>query len=166
MATQSIEELLDAKEVFKGKVIGIEPGAGLMRITREEAIPGYGLNDWELVESSTPGMVAELEKAVSTKNPIVVTLWSPHWAFEEFNLRYLEDPKGLMNPNGVEELQSIGRLGFANEYPEVTEWLSKFSITSEQLALLEAEIIKAENEVEGVENWLVDHKSVTDEWFR
>src|ERR687897_850230 len=46
-----------------GEIIGIEPGAGIMRIVEENAIPGYGL-DYELVESSTPAMISQLEQAL------------------------------------------------------------------------------------------------------
>ncbi|WP_078412279.1 glycine betaine ABC transporter substrate-binding protein [Priestia abyssalis] len=163
MDVQSIEDLKNHKDKLKGKIIGIEPGAGLMRLSRE-AIPGYGLNDWTLVESSTPAMLAELDKAVSNKESIVVTLWRPHWAFEKYNLRYLEDPKKLMNPNGAEELQAISRKEFSTDYPEVAKWLGKFKISSDQLAKLESEINNAKNEAEGVKKWISENSSVTKVW--
>jgi hypothetical protein len=37
-------------------------GLGLMRITGDDVVPGYGLEGMELVESSTPAMLAELKK--------------------------------------------------------------------------------------------------------
>lgn len=163
MDVQSIEDLKNHKNELKGKIIGIEPGAGLMRLSRE-AIPGYGLNDWTLVESSTPAMLAELDKAVSNKEPIVVTLWRPHWAFQKYNLRYLEDPKNLMNPNGAEELQAISRKEFSTDYPEVAKWLGKFTISSDQLAKLESEINDSKNEAEGVKKWISGNSSVAKAW--
>jgi glycine betaine/proline transport system substrate-binding protein len=165
MDAQSIEDLKSHKDELEGKIIGIEPGAGLMRLSRE-AIPGYGLDDWTLVESSTPAMLAELDKAISNKEPIVVTLWRPHWAFEEYNLRYLDDPKKLMNPNGVEELQAVGRKGFSTDYPEIAKWLGNFKISSEQLAKLESEINKAKDETEGVEKWLSENRTIADSWLK
>jgi glycine betaine/proline transport system substrate-binding protein len=165
MDVQSIEDLKSLKDELEGKIIGIEPGAGLMRLSRE-AIPGYGLDDWVLVESSTPAMMAELDKAVSNKQPIVVTLWRPHWAFEKYNLRYLDDSKKLMNPNGAEGLQMIGRQEFSTDYPEVAKWLGEFTITSDQLAKLESEINNEKNETEGVKQWLSDNKTVADSWLK
>ena len=72
-------------------------------------MPSYGLTDWNLVESSTAAMLSELDKAIANKEPIVVTLWRPHWAFEKYNLRYLKDPKNTMNPTGPEKIQSISK---------------------------------------------------------
>lgn len=160
---QSIEDLKNHKDKIKGKIIGIEPGAGLMHLSRE-AIPGYGLNDWTLVESSTPAMLAELDKAVSNKEPIVVTLWRPHWAFEKYNLRYLDDPKKLMNPNGAEKLQAVSRKEFSADYPEVAKWLGEFTISSDQLAKLESEINNSKNEAEGVKKWISENSSVAKAW--
>ncbi|TKC16347.1 glycine betaine ABC transporter substrate-binding protein [Robertmurraya kyonggiensis] len=163
MDIQSIEEVKDLAGDLDSKIVGIEPGAGLMRLSRE-AMPEYGLEDWTLVESSTPAMLAELEKAVADQKPIVVTLWRPHWAFEAYNLRYLEDPQNMMNPNGIEELQSISRKGFADDYPEVAEWISNFKISLSDLATLESAIKDASDEMDGVEKWVSEHQDVADGW--
>ena len=39
-------------------------------------------------------MLAELKRAYAKKEPIVVTLWSPHWAYSDYELKKLKDPKG------------------------------------------------------------------------
>ena len=41
-------------------------------------------------------MVAELKKAYDAEKPIIMTGWSPHWMFASFNLKYLDDPKGIL----------------------------------------------------------------------
>ncbi|MGP7818631.1 glycine betaine ABC transporter substrate-binding protein [Niallia sp. 01092] len=166
MDIQSIEDLKNKAEEVGGKIIGIEPGAGLMRLTRENAIPDYGLNSMTLVESSTPAMLAALEKAVSSKKPIVVTLWRPHWAFEEYNLRYLEDPKNAMNPSGAEKLQIIGPKDFSTKFPEVAKWMESFKMDLTQIAQLEAEIMKSKDEAKGVENWLSKNESLKEDWLK
>ena len=51
------------------EIIGIEPGAGLMKLTKT-AIEDYGLDDWKLVEGSSAAMVAELKKALIIKNQL------------------------------------------------------------------------------------------------
>ncbi len=50
----SLAELADNAELFDNRLVGIEAGAGLTRITQDEAIPTYGLEDLEYVISSTP----------------------------------------------------------------------------------------------------------------
>ncbi len=153
---RSIEDLKQYADRFGKRIVGIEAGAGLMRVTRESAIPGYGLDDWELVQSSTPTMLAELDRAIQNQEWIVVTLWRPHWAFAKYDIRYLEDPKGLMNPTGAEEIQIIGREGFSEDFADVAKWLGNFKLTDEQLAQLEATIQDhgADQPEKGVQAWL------------
>ena len=90
------------------EIIGIEPGAGLMKLTKN-AIEDYGLDDWQLVEGSSAAMVAELKKAYNNKEPIIITGWSPHWMFSSFDLKYLEDPNGSFG--GAEDINTIVRKG-------------------------------------------------------
>ena len=76
----SLADLKGRAGEFGGRIVGIEAGGGLMRATRDEAIPTYGLDDYSLVEGSSPAMLATLDAATKNQQPIVVTLWQPHWA--------------------------------------------------------------------------------------
>ena len=93
---KSIEDLKkpEVREKLDGTITGIDPGAGLTRLS-EKAIEDYGL-DYALQVSSGAGMTAALERAVRRKEWIVVTGWSPHWMFGAYDLRYLDDPKGVL----------------------------------------------------------------------
>lgn len=162
---RSMEDLAGMADVFGKRIIGIEPGAGLMRISRENAMPGYGLEDWELVESSTQAMLAELDRAITAQEPIVVTLWRPHWAFGAYPIRYLEDPQGLMNPEGAEHIEIIARKGFSQDFPEVASWLGNFSLSQEALADLEVVVLNAPDELQGAQEWLEENRDIVDAWF-
>ncbi|SNR49235.1 glycine betaine/proline transport system substrate-binding protein [Haloechinothrix alba] len=154
----SLTELADNADAFDNKIVGIEPGAGLTRITKEEVIPTYGLEDMEFAESSTPAMLAELESAVDSGENVVVTLWRPHWAYEAFPIRDLEDPENALGD--PEEIHAFGRTGFSEDFPQVAEWLGNFKMTGEQLHSLE-EIMFNQNDgeqnEESVEQWLEDN---------
>ncbi|GAB6875307.1 glycine betaine ABC transporter substrate-binding protein [Thermaerobacter litoralis] len=165
---RSIEDLKRYADRFGQRIVGIEAGAGLMRVTRESAIPGYGLEDWELVQSSTPTMLAELDRAIQNQEWIVVTLWRPHWAFAKYDIRYLEDPKGLMNPTGAEQIQIIAREGFSEDFAQVAKWLGNFKLTDEQLAQLEAAIQDhgADQPEKGVQAWLEQNRDVVEAWLQ
>lgn len=91
VSISSIEELNKYKNKFSGKIVGIDAGAGIMKAT-EEAIQNYNL-DFELMTSSGPAMTASLNKAIQKKEWIVVTGWTPHWMFNRFKLKFLEDTK-------------------------------------------------------------------------
>lgn len=156
---QSIEDLKGKAGQFNGKIIGIEAGAGITRVTEQEALPGYDLKgEYELTKSSTPAMLAELEKAVKAEKPIVVTLWRPHWAYASFPLRDLEDPKGAMGE--VEEIHVVARQGFSEDFPEVAGWLSKFTMDDQTLGGLEDIALNEYKgrEAEGVSAWIEENK--------
>lgn len=71
----SLEQLNENADKFGGKIIGIEPGAGLMRDT-SNAVKDYGLK-LQLVEGSTAAMTAALKSAYDRKEWIAVTIWEP-----------------------------------------------------------------------------------------
>ena len=155
---KSIDDLKGKSDEFGGKIVGIEAGAGLTGITEDGAMPSYGLDgDYELAKSSTPAMLAELDKAVKAKEPVVVTLWRPHWAYSEFPIRDLEDPKGEMGK--VEKIHAIGRKGFGKDYPELAKWLSDFSMDDKALGDLEKVAINEyeDKPAEGVAAWMKEN---------
>jgi glycine betaine/proline transport system substrate-binding protein len=165
---QSIPDLKGKSDMFNGQIIGIEAGAGLMRLSKDAVIPGYGLEEYTLVEGSTSAMLAELDRAVSNEEPIVVTLWRPHWAYGAYPMRDLEDPEGHLG--GAEELHVVAHKGFSEEYPEVAEWLTNFKLSDEEIGSLTNTVIQeygTGQEAEGVEDWLSDpaNQALVDGWL-
>ena len=122
----SISEMNDVADQFDGKIIGIEPGAGIMAMT-ETAIGNYSLDDYTLVASSSAGMAAQLSDAYENEEWIVVTGWTPHWKFVRFDLKYLDDPEGVYG--GEEYIGSMARTGFEGDNPEAYAILERFSWT-------------------------------------
>lgn len=154
----SIPDLADHADDLGGRIVGIDPGAGLTRVTQEEAMPGYGLDeDFELVTSSTAAMLAELDSAITEEEPIVVTLWRPHPAYAQYDLKDLEDPEGLMGD--AETVHSVGRAGFTEDYPELAGWLEDFELSDDELATLEVLTLQEhEDDPEaGARAWLADN---------
>ncbi|WP_193597526.1 glycine betaine ABC transporter substrate-binding protein [Microbacterium sp. YJN-G] len=154
----SIEDLKGNAEMFDGKIVGIEPGAGLTKQTQEVAMPEYGLDDYELVTSSTGGMLATLDTAVAAEEPVVVTLWRPFWANDAWPLKDLEDPKGAMGE--TEGLHFLGKQGFAEEFPEAAEFIEKIKLTDEQYGALESLVTSDEykdKSADAVDTWLEEN---------
>jgi glycine betaine/proline transport system substrate-binding protein len=107
------------------KIVGIDPGAGLMNLTINEIIPEYGLDDWKVVEGSGAAMATALKKAYDKEEPIIVTGWSPHWKFVSYDLKYLEDPKGING--GAEDVNTIVRQGLNEDHPDTYKLLDQFN---------------------------------------
>lgn len=131
----SLDELAAQADTVGNRIVGIESGAGLTRVTQDDVIPGYGLEDMEFIVSSTPAMLAELKGATDAGEDIAVTLWRPHWAYDAYPVRDLEDPEGLLGE--AEEINSVGREDFAKDYPTAASWIGAFKLTDEQLFSLE-----------------------------
>ncbi|MFC9396119.1 ABC transporter permease/substrate binding protein [Streptomyces sp. NPDC057027] len=151
----SLADLKGKAGQFKGRIVGIEPSAGMMGILKDKVLKEYGLEgEYEVVDGSTPGMLAELKRAYDRKEPVVVTLWSPHWAYSAHDLKKLKDPKGSWGKG--DGVHTLARKGFAAENPEVGAWLKNFSLTEKQLTDLEAVIQETGKgkEQQAVRTWL------------
>ncbi|MFD9519913.1 ABC transporter permease/substrate binding protein [Streptomyces sp. NPDC059979] len=158
---RSLADLKGKSGQFKGRIIGIEPSAGVMSALKEKVLKEYGLDaEYQVVDGSTPGMLSELKRAYEKKEPVAVVLWSPHWAYSAYDLTKLEDPKGAWGTG--DGIHNVARKGFAADEPEVARWLSSFKLTEEQLTSLEAKIQETGKgkEQQAVRAWLKDNPEV------
>ncbi|MFB6788864.1 ABC transporter permease/substrate binding protein [Streptomyces olivaceus] len=155
---KSIADLKGKGDQFDGKIIGIEPGTGQMQLLKNEVVPGYGLDDeYKVVDGSTPAMLAELKRALAKKEPVAVTLWTPHWAYSEYELTKLKDPKKAFGESNT--IRNISSKQFPEQYPQFTKWLKNFKMNEEDLGSLEAEIKDRGqgHEEDAVAAWLEEH---------
>ncbi|WP_371031048.1 glycine betaine ABC transporter substrate-binding protein [Pseudoclavibacter sp. JSM 162008] len=159
----SLDELAGAADQFGNTIIGIEPGAGLTRVTQDDVIPGYGLEGMNYQTSSTAAMLTELQTATNNGENIVVTLWRPHWAYDAFPVRDLEDPQGLLGDS--EGIHSYSKADFQETHPTVAGWLQNFKMDSEQLYSLE-NLMFNENDTDDyapmVEQWISENQEYVD----
>lgn len=129
----SIEDLKHYASEFKGRIIGIDSEAGIMKKTRE-AMREYGLYNYELINGSEVSMAAELSNAIRKQHWIVVTGWEPHWMFARWKLKFLDDPKNIFG--GKEKIHTIVRKGLKADMPDVHRLLDNFNWAPEDLEQL------------------------------
>lgn len=133
---KSVEELSANAAKFKNRIIGIDPGAGIMQLT-EKLLKDYNIKNMELVEGSGTIMTSSLADAIRNKEWIVVTAWSPHWMFGRWQLHYLDDPKASLGRK--EGIYKVGRKGLKKDHPAAWAFLTHFSYTgADQLQQLMA----------------------------
>jgi len=157
----SIAELNQISDELDGKITGIGTGAGITRNTNR-AIEEYDL-DLVQVNSSGPAMTAALKNAIDDKRPIVVTGWKPHWKFGRYDLKVLEDPRGVYPIDGC---KTVVRKGFQDDYPEVAQLLMNFNLTEADLLDLMLRIDDSDDDVEDVaEEWMEDNEALVDSWI-
>lgn len=143
------------------KIIGIEPGAGLMKQTNN-ALKDYKLDNWTLVEGSSAAMVAELKKAYENKEPIIITGWSPHWMFSSFDLKYLDDPQGTFG--GTEDINTIVRKGLKEDSPGAYTILDQFSWETSDMEEVMVDISNGMDPAEAAEKWIETNSDIVSKW--
>src|SRR5699024_2268989 len=97
-------------------ITAIEPGAGVVQAAEDTVEEYENMEGWEVATSSSGAMATALGEAISNEEPIVVTGWSPHWKFAEYDLRYLDDPKGVFGE--AETIETMVREGLEDDMPE------------------------------------------------
>jgi len=118
----SIDEMNEYADKFDHKIIGIDPGAGIMMKT-EKALKEYDLEGFSLVSGSGATMTAALQDAIRREEWVAVTGWAPHWKFGRWDLKFLKDPKGVYG--GAENIDKIVRKGLKEDKPEVYNFLKR-----------------------------------------
>ncbi len=156
----SLEQLNDQADKFGGKIIGIEPGAGLMRETGD-AIDAYGLK-LQLVEGSTAAMTAALKSAVERKEPIAVTLWEPSWMVQKFDVKFLKDPKHAFPP--PQSYYWIGQKGFSEANPEAREIIASVFVPKEDITAINAAVNDGKTMDQAIADWIAAHADLIGRW--
>jgi glycine betaine/proline transport system substrate-binding protein len=157
----SIEELNSEKEKFNGRIVGIDPGAGIMQAS-ETAISEYDL-EMELVSGSSAAMTASLKKAVDSEEWEAVTLWSPHWAFNRWDLKYLDDPKGVYGD--ADHVETLARLGLKEEKPNLYDILTRFQWTHDDIQAVMMSIENGMKPEEAAAKWVENNPEKVEEWI-
>lgn len=89
--------------------------------------------------------------------------WTPHWKFARYDLKYLDDPKGVYD--GAEQIHTIVRKGLREDMPEVYAVLDNFHWTPEQMA--ELMVLNQERRADPLKNakrWMAENPEVVKTW--
>lgn len=158
----SIEDLNDNADKVNNEIIGIDPGAGLQRLTGD-VVEKYDLK-LRLRDGTDATMTAALANAIENKEDIVVTAWTPHWMFARWDLKYLDDPKKIYG--GDEQIHTIARKGLKDDMPEAYAILKNFKWTSDDMG--EVMLMNEQGDGEPYENakkWVEEHPEMEKEWL-
>ncbi|GED22102.1 choline ABC transporter substrate-binding protein [Halomonas halmophila] len=164
----SVEDLDEHAERFDSQLHGIEAGNdGNRMIQKMIDDDAFGLGDWELIDSSEAGMLAELKARVPDEKWMVFLGWEPHPMNSNFEMAYLKGADDYFGPNlGGATVYTNTRAGYSEACPNVGKLLENLSFT-----------LKMENQLmgtimdEGVEpgkaarDYLQANPGVLDDWL-
>ncbi|MGL4319827.1 MAG: choline ABC transporter substrate-binding protein [Paracoccaceae bacterium] len=119
------------KDALDGKIYGIEPGNDGNRLISDMIASGpFGLDGFEVVESSEQGMLAEVANKDGEQAPIVFLGWEPHPMNANFEVTYLTGGDDYFGPNlGGATVATNTRAGFVTECPNTGKLLTNLSFT-------------------------------------
>jgi glycine betaine/proline transport system substrate-binding protein len=162
---KSLGDLSKFKEQFDGKIYGIEAGNDGNRIVQgfiDDAANNLG--DWELVESSEQGMLAQAQKFMDDKEWIVFLGWTPHPVMGKMDLVYLD---GMGNSGfGSATVYTNVRAGYTTECPNVGKLLSnlKFDLGTEG-AIMDTILTQGKDGETAAIEWLKANPASLDGWL-
>ncbi|MAM57770.1 MAG: glycine/betaine ABC transporter [Salinicola sp.] len=142
-------------------IFGIEPGSTIADET-DAAIEQYRL-PFRQLSSSESAMMAQLKEAYREKQPVAVTLWQPHWAFAEYDLKILDDPKKTFSAG--EQIKWVSHHGFGDDNPGLKAMLDAWHMTPEQLSQLMLEIENTGDPDKGAAQWIAANRDLVDGWL-
>ncbi|MFT0170131.1 glycine betaine ABC transporter substrate-binding protein [Paraburkholderia mimosarum] len=153
----------EVKSKLDGTIQGIGPGSGLMQASAK-SVQAYGLDGYNLQSSSEAGMLAAVSRAYQTKQWVVATVWSPHWLWQKWQMRYLKDPKGTLG--GEEKVHAFASKQFAGKFPRADVFFKHFKLTLADVEAIELEG-NATNDYAGAAKKFVDaHPDKLNAWLQ
>jgi len=160
MNINSIEELNSVKDQVGAKIVGIEPGSGLMRETAD-AVGRYGLQ-YQVIDGSTAAMAAQLQSAMERKQPMVTVLWKPSWMAQKYSVKFLEDPKGVFAP--PQTYYWIAKKGFSAKNPQLREVLASMYVPIDDVTRINGAVKDGATMEQAVDKWWADHDVLAGKW--
>lgn len=151
----------EVKAKLDGKILTDEAGNGHYKMALR-AIEDYKLDGYKLVNSSEAGMLKQLDRNLARNEWSVVNAWSPHWMFQKWPLRYLDDPKEVFGQE--DEIHAIARKGFTKDFPQVAHFFTNFKIPSKDLEMMMNEARESSTDAV-VEKYYAANKAKFDAMF-
>ncbi|MCV6601506.1 MAG: choline ABC transporter substrate-binding protein [Cohaesibacter sp.] len=166
---KSFADIAKFKDQLKGKIYGIEAGNDGNRLILDMIKKDtFGLKDFDLVESSEQGMLAQVKRATSRNKDIVFLGWEPHPMNANFDLAYLEGGDAIFGPDfGGAIVATNVRAGYLSECANVGAFLSnlEFSLAMEN-EIMGKILNEGEEPRKAAKDWLAANSDILDGWLK
>lgn len=165
---KSFADIAKFKAKLGGKIYGIEPGNDGNRLILDMiGSKKFGLEGFQLVESSEQGMLAQVERANARGEAIVFLGWEPHPMNTKFALKYLAGGDDVFGPDfGGATIYTNVRAGWPAQCPNAGRLVAnlKFSLELENVVM--GYILNDGMEGEkAAEKWLKANPAVWAAWL-
>ncbi|MEL6885058.1 MAG: choline ABC transporter substrate-binding protein [Pseudomonadota bacterium] len=155
-------------DALDGKIYGIEPGNDGNRLIQSMIDDNaFGLEGFEVVESSEQGMLAQVGRADARDEPVVFLGWEPHPMNANFDMTYLEGGDDFFGPNlGGATVYTNTAAGFASNCPNVGALLNNLEFTlAMENEIMGAILNDGEDPQDAAKAWLSANAGILDGWL-
>lgn len=164
----SVADLAEHADQFKHKIYGIEVGSAVnTMIVRAIKDDFQNLGGWDLVESSTSGMLVQVGYAIEHDQWIVFEGWQPHWMNVVYNIKYLKPVQANSKiAHTISNVLTVVTPQFAKQAPQATHFLSQMQIKKRTMSNWILAITKKERDpVDIAQDWISTHLDVVAQWL-
>ncbi len=149
----------------------------------DERVKALGL-DFEVVHAGTDAaLFAELEAAYQRKDPIMLWIYSPHWApskykgsfvkFPAYTPECYKDPSVGINPDAAYDcgkptgpIWKVSWVGLAKKWPKAAKIIEKFKISNDNMGAMVADVdLNGKSVDETAAAWMTENKDKWTKWI-
>jgi len=150
----------------------------------EERVEALGL-DFEVVHAGTDAaLFAELESAYQRKAPIVLWIYSPHWAPVKYDGKFVEfppysaecygDPSVGVNPDAAYDcgkprgpIWKVAWSGVEEKWPGAAEAIRNFSVSSDEMGAMVGQVDLEGKTIDAVVGeWMSANEATWSAWIK
>ncbi len=168
MGITSFDAIATKADELEGKIYGIEPGNDGNRLIQSMVDDNaFDLKEFEVVESSEQGMLAQVERATRKGEPVVFLGWEPHPMNANFELTYLQGGDDFFGPDlGGATVYTNTRAGYVEECPNVGKLLTNMEFTlAMENEIMGAILDDGEKPNDAAAAWIKKNPQVLDTWL-
>lgn len=164
---KSVADLTEHGGMFDRTIYGIEPGTGSNEGIKEAIKKDWkGLGDWDLIESGTSSMLAQVASSYDQEKPVVWIGWEPHWMNTVHDMHYLEDDEGSTVAQMTGQVFTVTPPDIADHDENVARFLKQFVLTPAIQSKWILEHSKKDRPKEAVaKEWLANNLDMVAKWL-
>ena len=168
LGIKDFKDIAANKDALEGQIYGIEPGNDGNRLITDMIASGpFGLDGFEVIESSEQGMLAEVANKDGDSKPIVFLGWEPHPMNANFKMTYLTGGDDFFGPNlGGATVATNVRSGYVAECPNTGKLLTNlaFSLPMEN-QIMGAILNDGADPRDAAKVWLAANPTLWEPWL-
>lgn len=161
-------DIAEHAEALEGQIYGIEPGNDGNRLIMDMiAADAFGLGEFEIVESSEQGMLAQVDRATRRDEPVIFLGWEPHPMNANFDLTYLTGGDDWFGPDlGGATIYTNTTAGFVANCENVGTLLQNLEFTLEmENEIMGAILNDGQQPSEAARDWLSENPELWQGWL-